>query len=313
MLSLVVKAHGGPEVLEIADLPEPELGAHDVRVRVAASAVNPIDLSTRSGRLGAAGLVSSAPRLGLGWDLAGEVDAVGPAVETVAVGEAVIGLRDVLVQPGAQAETVTVDESALAPAPRDWSWEERAALPLCGLTASGALEGARARTGDTVLVTGAAGAVGGFVLELARDRGISAVAAVRAGQEARARALGAQDVIVVPDEPGRLGVEVRRRWRGGVDAVVDTALTGIGAHEALRSGGTFVTLVRPFSPPPIRGTRVVVHEVAADGRALAGLSRIADLGRLTPRVTEVLPLARAADAHRLLEAGGLDGRVVLCP
>jgi NADPH2:quinone reductase len=75
----------------------------------------------------------------------------------------------------------------------------------------------------------------------------------------------------------------------------------------------FVALVRPFAPPPIRGTTVIVHEVAADGRLLAGLVRLAALGRLSSAVAEVLPLREAGRAHRLVERGGLDGRVVLVP
>ncbi|WP_252436159.1 zinc-binding dehydrogenase [Pseudonocardia humida] len=90
-------------------------------------------------------------------------------------------------------------------------------------------------------------------------------------------------------------------------------MLGIAAHDALRGGGTLVALVAPFAPPPIRGTRVVVQEVPADGARLRELSALAAAGRLTPRVAEQLPLTEAARAHALLEAGGLRGRVVLRP
>jgi NADPH2:quinone reductase len=100
---------------------------------------------------------------------------------------------------------------------------------------------------------------------------------------------------------------------GGVDAVIDTAVLGIAAHEALRGGGTFVALVAPFAPPPIRGTTVVVQEVYADGGRLAELSALAEAGRLTLRVAQTIPLDEASKAHELVERGGRRGRIVLQP
>jgi NADPH:quinone reductase-like Zn-dependent oxidoreductase len=100
---------------------------------------------------------------------------------------------------------------------------------------------------------------------------------------------------------------------GGVDAVIDAAVLGISAHDALRAEGTFVALVAPFAPPPIRGTRVVTQEVWADGARLHELAALVDAQCLTLRVAHVLPLSEAREAHRLLEAGGLRGRVVLEP
>jgi NADPH:quinone reductase len=97
----------------------------------------------------------------------------------------------------------------------------------------------------------------------------------------------------------------------GVDAVVDAAVVGIAAHDALRGGGTFVSLVAPFAPPPIRGTRVVVQEVHADGAELARVAALATAGHLTPRVAECFELADVVEAHRRLEAGGVRGRIVL--
>jgi NADPH2:quinone reductase len=88
-------------------------------------------------------------------------------------------------------------------------------------------------------------------------------------------------------------------------------VVGIVAHEALRGGGTFVALVAPFAPPPIRGTKVLVQEVYAAGGRLAALSALVEAGRLTLRVAQTIPLAEAARAHELVEAGGLRGRIVL--
>lgn len=311
MRALVVRNFGGPGSLEIADLPVPEAGPGQVRVRVAASSVNPIDVSTRSGALAQGGLLVPAPEIGLGWDFAGTVDGVATGVTRFAPGDEVIGLRDILSSvPGAQAEYVIVDESALAPAPASASLVEAATLPLNGLTAARALDLARVSRGDTLLVTGAAGAVGGYVLELARLRGVRTVAVASEEDEPLVRGLGASEFVARAD---KLAQPVRDVAPGGVDAVIDAAVVGITAHEALRGGGTFVALVRPFAPPPIRGTTVVVQEVFADGARLTELAALVDAGHLTLRVASVLPLAQAARAHERFAAERLRGRLVLVP
>ncbi|MET8253634.1 NADP-dependent oxidoreductase [Micromonospora sp. NPDC005197] len=310
MRAVIVRRFGGPEVLEIADLPRPEPGTGQVRVRVAAAAVNRIDLSTRSGALSAAGLLPPLSVVPLGWDVAGEVDAVGAGVRRLGVGATVIGLRDVLTAPGAQAEWVVLDEDAVAPAPRTVAPEVAATLPLIGLTAARSLALTGLESGRTLLVTGAAGGVGGLLLELASARGIRTVAVADARDEELVRGLGADWFVARTD---RLGAAVRSVVPGGVDAVVDAAVVGVTAHEALRGGGVFVALVAPFAPPPLRATRVVVQEVCADGARLAELSALVDSGRLTLRLAHRLPLDEVATAHERLATGGLRGRVVLVP
>jgi NADPH:quinone reductase len=311
MDALIVKDFGGPDALELVDLPVPEPGAGQLRVRVAGSSVNPIDLSTRAGNLTAAGLLAPAPQTALGWDLAGVVDAVGTGVNRFAVGDPVIGLRDILSQvPGAQAEQVVLDEGAVAQAPSSVSLIEAATLPLNGLTADRALGLAELRRGGRLLMTGAAGAVGGFVLQLGALLGLEMVALASAEDERFVRALGAEHFVERTDRPA---AAVRALAPGGVDAVIDAAGLGIAAHEALRGEGTFVALVAPLAPPPIRGTRVVVQEVYADGGRLAELAALVDAGHLTLRVAETLPLADAARAHERFAAGGVRGRIVLAP
>jgi NADPH:quinone reductase len=310
MKAIVVRRFGGPEVLEIVDTPTPEPGRGQVRVRVAAASVNRIDLSTRNGALAKAGLLAPAPETWLGWDVAGEIDAVGPDVTRFAIGDTVIGLRDVLSACGTQAEQVVLDEGAIAPAPTTVSLTLAATLPLIGLTADRALEIAGLHAGQTLLVTGAAGGVGGLVLELAAMRGIRTVAIAGEGDEELVRQLGATWFVA---RTNHLAANIRRVIPGGVDAVIDAAVAGVSAHEALRGGGTFIALVAPFAPPPLRATRVLVQEVFADGTRLSELSALVDAGRLTLRVAAVLPLSEVATAHDRLEAGGMRGRIVLVP
>lgn len=302
MKAALVRRFGGPEVLEIADVPIPRTGPGQVRVRVAAAAVNRIDLSTRTGALAAAGLLAPAADTRLGWDVAGTVDEAAPGVR-YRPGQAVVGLRDVLSAGGAQAEFVVLDEAAVAAAPGSVTPEEAATLPLIGLTAARSLDLAGLRAGQTLLVTGAAGGVGGLVLELAALRGIRTVAV-------DSPAATATWTLTRTD---RLAEAVRDVVPGGVDAVIDAAVLGVRAHEALRGGGTFVALVAPFAPPALRGTRVVVQEVYADGARLAELAALVDAGHLTLRVADAFPLDRIAAAHEHLAAGGLRGRLVLRP
>ncbi|MGC5012916.1 NADP-dependent oxidoreductase [Streptosporangium sp. DT93] len=310
MHSIVVRTPGGPEVLELAEGPLPEPGPRQVLVRVEASSLNPIDLSARAGRLIQAGLMPPMPRFGLGWDVAGYVDAAGPGATRFRTGDAVVGLRDLLFAGGAHAEYVVLDEPALAPAPASVPLTDAATLPLNALTADRALDLTGLEPGRTLLVTGASGGVGGFAIQLAALRGLRTIALARPQDADRVRALGADEVVT---SSGDLGPAVREIVPGGVDAVIDAAILGITAHQALRGGGVFVALVAPFAPPPIRGTRVVVQEVLADGARLAELARYVDDGVLTLRVAHTLPLDRSREAHELLEKGGVGGRIVLTP
>ena len=310
MLTLIARRFGGPDVLELLDRPAPAPGRGQVRIRVAASAINPIDFSALAGRLTEAGLMAPAAEFGLGWDVAGTISAVGEGVASFEEGQAVLALRDLLFAGGAHAEEVVVDATAVTLAPSHATAQQAATLPLNGLTAARALDLTGLVGGQTLLVTGAGGGVGGFALELARLRGVRTVAVARAADEELVTHLGA-DVFVAAGD--RLGQRVRDVVPGGVDAVIDAAVLGIAAHDALRGSGTFVALVAPFAPPPIRGTQVVTQEVLADGVHLAELVAFVDAGRLTLRVAEAFALADARAAYERSGAAGVRGRVVLEP
>jgi NADPH:quinone reductase len=312
MRAVVVRNYGGPEALESADVPAPEPGPGQVRIRVAAAAVNPVDAATRQGlmNVGRPGVIRDRDQVGIGWDVAGTVEAAGPGVASPRAGEPVIGLRDRLDQPlGTYAEQVVLDAADVAPAPEGVDSAAASTLPLNGLTAVQALDLLALNAGQTVLVTGAAGGLGGFGVELASMRGLRVVAAAGDHDEKLVRQLGA--TAFVP-RSADLAAAVRDLVPGGVDAAFDAAILGYPAMDAVRAGGSFATFAGP-PPVPVRGIRVVPVNIHADGAALAALSALAAAGKLTLRVADTYPLDDAALAHERLASGGVRGRLVLIP
>ncbi|MGK8502691.1 NADP-dependent oxidoreductase [Nocardia asiatica] len=299
-----------PGVVEIAEVPVPQPGPYAIRVAVAAATVNPVDLMVRAG---VGGTPFAAPRdqWGVGWDVAGTVDAVGAGVTGFTVGQAVIGISDRLdVSLGAQADYVVLDAGNVAPAPVSVAPVPAATIPLNGLTALQALDALELASTDSLLVTGAAGGVGGFAVELAAARGLRVIAAAAPGDEDAVRALGATDFV-----PRRASLPdaVRALIPGGVDAALDAAALGPATLAAVRGGGRFVSISVPNTPIPLRGIDVRTVLVRADRAQLDQLVADVDAGRLTLRVTDTLPLASVEAAHERLAAGGLRGRLVLVP
>ena len=309
MKAVIVRRYGGPDALEIADVPVPQPRAGQVRIRVQAAPVNPVDIATRAGQLAEHGLMAASGEVGIGWDLAGVIDAVGPGTDRFKAGDAVIGMRDLLTAPvGAQAEQVVLDSDAVAPAPRGVPAIEASTIPLNGLTAVQALDLLALQPGQWLLVTGAAGALGGFALELAALRGLRTVAVAAPRDEELVRGLGADEFVA---RTQGLGGAVRRVVPAGVDAALDAALVGVSALDAVRDKGSFVAVAAGAAPAPLRGTRVHNVWIRTDGPKLAELAAMADARQLTPRVAATLPLEEVAAAHRRVAAGGLRGRIVL--
>ncbi|MEV4339576.1 NADP-dependent oxidoreductase [Streptomyces sp. NPDC049590] len=296
MRAAVVREFGGPEAVRIAEVAVPEPGTRQVRIKVAAAAVNPVDAGVRAGVFGGAGKT-----LGLGWDVAGTVDAVGEPTAWRA-GDPVVALVPGLAEPlGAHAEYVVVAADAVAAAPASVDAVHAATLPLNGLTAVQALDLLDLAPGASLLVTGAAGAVGGFAVQLAAHRGIEVVGHAREGDEEAVRALGAARFTAGAVEPR------------SVDAVLDAAVLGAPALESVRDGGAFVAVRDGALPRAERGVRTENVWVRADGARLAELVRLVDEGVLTLRVAESFALEDAAKAHARLAGGGLRGRLVLVP
>ncbi|TMR93760.1 NADP-dependent oxidoreductase [Nonomuraea basaltis] len=301
---------GGSGAPRLVEVPVPQAGPGQVRIKVAAAGVNPFDLAVAAGALADYGVARRLDSYGLGFDVAGTVDQVG-AGAGFRVGEEVIGLAARLELPvKAQAEYVVLDAGAVARAPREVTAVAAATIPLNALTAWQALDRAGAGPGRTLLVTGAAGAVGGYLVELAVLRGARVVAAAGSGDEEFVRGLGAEWFVARGED---LANAVRARVPGGVDAAVDAAVLGLAALDAVRDAGAFVVLTAGVAPAGLRGIDVATVFFRADAAQLDEVVRLVEAGRLTLRVADTYPLEKAADAHARLAAGGVRGRLVLVP
>ena len=340
MRAVVMRARGGPEVLEVADLPVPEPGPKEVRVRLKAAALNHLDVWVRKG--------VASPKLPLphvlGADGSGVVDAVGPGVEGFAPGDEVVinpGLscgrcerclagEDNLCpryqilgehRHGTYAEYVVLPEANLAPKPKNLSFEEAAAIPLTFLTAwQMVVDKLGVRPGDDVLVMAAGSGVSVAAIQIAKLFGARVIAT--AGSEdklRRAKALGADETVnyTHPDWPK----EVRRLTGGkGADKVVDHtgALYFEGVIKATANGGRIALAgassgyegTLPFAHVFYRQLSILGSTMASKSR-LFPILRFVEEGKLKPVVGQVLPLEAAAEGHRLLEERRVFGKVVL--
>jgi NADPH:quinone reductase len=310
MRAVAVTEFGGPEALHVVDLPAPEAGPGELRIRVHAAAVNPIDTLLRSGHRPE--LVKDVPPPYVpGMDAAGVLDQIGPQVSTdLRVGDHVMAFVVQRGAHGAYCELLAVPAESVARAPAGATDAEAATLPLNGLTARQAFDLLDLQPGQTLAVTGAAGAVGGYAVQMGKAAGLRVIADASEADEQLVKDLGA-DVVV------RRGPEFAERVRGavaaGVDAVIDLARLDELVVPAVRDGGKIAT-VRGFQAEPERGITfhpIVVYSYARQHAKLDQLREEAEAGQLTLRVARTLPAQRAAEAHRILQAGGTRGRLIL--
>jgi NADPH:quinone reductase len=301
---------GDASVLSLITLPKPSPGPGQVLVKVAAATVNPTDLLFRAGARGALPPGVEPPYIA-GMDLAGVIEEVGPEVTTWHAGDRVMAaVAPVVPGGGAQAEYRAVAEDQLAAVPDGWSLAEAATLPMNGLTVRTALDMLALPAGATLAVTGAAGVVGQYAIQLGRHQGLTVIADAKADDTALVESFGAHQV--VERGPG-MAAAVRALYPAGVDAVLDAALLGEAILPAVRDGGQLMA-VRAFDGETQRGIavkQVLVGQHLHEGHRIAELAALVTAGVLTLRVAEEIPAAQAAEAHRRLEAGGVRGRLVL--
>ncbi|MBV9193024.1 MAG: NADP-dependent oxidoreductase [Solirubrobacterales bacterium] len=305
MRAVVITEPGGPEVLQLADLPVPEPGENGIRIAVKAAAVNPTDVGLR--QRGGAGEPPWIP----GMDAAGVVDSVGAGVDRLRAGEEVMAaVSPRRPEGGAQAEMIVVPAASVAPIPDGATLPQAATLPMNGLTAMRGLEMLGLSHGQTLAVSGGAGLLGSYVIPLAKERGLRVIADAKPEDDGLVRSFGADEVVPRGE---RFNEAIRALAPDGVDGLYDTALLGRQAFPAIRDGGGMVA-VRGWEGEAERGITVHAVMVAAvleRTEWLEELRRLASDGRLQLRVAREYPPEQAGEAQRVMDAGGLRGRAVI--
>lgn len=309
-----VVEYGGPDALRVFDVPEPHAGPGQVRIRVHAAAVNPTDTLIRDGSR-AESQSEFAPPYVPGMDAAGVLDEIGqsvtddPVLGDLAIGDQVMAIVLPRGSHGAYSEYIVVPNESVVRIPSGAGLIEAATLPMNGLTARLALDLLALQPGQTLAVTGAAGAFGGYVVQLAKADGLRVIGDASANDESLVRGLGAE---VVARGEG-LAERIRALVPEGVDGLADGALLHGQALPAVRDGGALAA-VRTFPADTERGITIYpvwVREYAREHDKLDQLRQQVEDGVLTLRVAGTFTADQASEAHRLLEAGGTRGRFVI--
>lgn len=306
MKAVRLYSYGGPAVLVYEDAPVPHPGAGEVRVKVHAAGVNPVDWKIREGyyRERMRHVLPLIP----GWDVSGTVEAPGPGVTRFRAGDAVFSRPDIALN-GAYAEYIIVRETELARKPATLDHLHCAAIPLAALTAWQSLFGAGQLTaGQRVLIHAAAGGVGHFAVQLARWKGAEVIGTASAGNRDFVRELGADTVLDYQAAPFEASVR-------DADLVFDTigGDTQARSWKVLKRGGKLVSIVSPPSAElaVAHGVQAAYVFVQPNAVQLAEIAELADQGLLRPSLAAVYPLSEARQAQERSQAGHVRGKIVL--
>lgn len=306
MKAVRIHRYGDVDTLHYEDAPLPEPGPGEVRIKVHAAAVNPVDWKIRAGYLAA--MIPYAMPLILGWDVSGVVDQLGDGVEHLSVGDAVYSRPDIT-RAGTYAEYVVVRASEVAARPERLSHNEAAAVPLAGLTAwQGLFAHAQLKEGERVLIHAGSGGVGSFAVQLARWAGAHVIATASAANEDLVRSLGAHEF-----------VDYRSARFEDVLAPVDVVLDTIGGEtqqrsiSLLRPGGRLISVVKSPDEASLAavGATGRLFMVQPSSEDLGRIAHLIDSGKVRVLIDSVFPLSEARAAHRKSQTGRARGKIVL--
>ena len=312
--------YGPAHVLQVLDLPELNAGQGEVRVKVYAAAINPTDILSRTGaRRAPMGKtdayankqIADCPPYVPGMDIAGIVDQVGDGVDTgVNVGDSVVAMVVPKGAHGGYREQIVLKANAVVPAPSVSNHVEACTLPMNALTARLSLDLLNLKAGQTLAVTGAAGAYGGYIIQLAKTEGLQVIADASDRDRELVVSLGADLVLPRGDN---IAQSIREHFPKGVDGLADGAVQNELVVDAVKDGGAF-TAVRGYDGVPQRNlnfTQTWVRSYDGQFEKLSALVKLVDDKKLTLRVADVFSPEDASIAHSRLEAGGTRGRLVL--
>ena len=306
MKAVRIHEYGGPEVLRYEEAPRPVAGTGEILIRVHAAGVNPVDWKVRAG-FAKDRLKYKMPFIP-GWDLSCDVEAVGPGVSRLRVGDEVYSRPDIA-RDGSYAEYIVVRESEVARKPQSIDHVQAAAVPLAALTAWQALfDGAKLSAGQTVLIHGAAGGVGSFAVQFAKMKGARVIGTASTKNHGYLRSLGADETIDYNTTRFEDVVQ-------NVDVVLDT-ITGETAdrsYPVIKKGGVYVSILMPPSQEKAaaHGVRAVHTFVQANEEQLSEIAKLVDSGKLKITIEKVFPLAEARAAQELNAQGHTRGKIVL--
>lgn len=288
---------GGPEVLEIVELPDPHPGPGQVRIAVRAAGINASDWKKREG------LMDSELPQTLGYEAAGIIDEVGSGVTHGVVGDRVFGL---CIEGAAQAELAVL--SYYAPIPPSLDFAGAAALPSVVETATRGLDQLGVVSGSTVLINGASGSVGSVAVQLAVARGARVIGTASPASHDYLRSLGSEAVVYGEGLVDR----VRMLAPGGVDGALDVAGSGVLPELIDLAGGPeHVVTIADFAGAQEHGVRFSRGDDGRAVHALGGIGALIESGRFSLPVAQTFPLAEIAQAHRAGEDGQVRGKLVL--
>jgi NADPH:quinone reductase-like Zn-dependent oxidoreductase len=306
MKAVLFDRHGGPEVLHLAEVPDPVAGPGEVVVDIHAASVNAADYKVR---LGGGAYSSGGVKLPhiLGRDFSGIVSAVGPEVTDLKVGDAVFGVCDQGIE-GAYAEKIAIKADIVAKKPPSLGHAEAAAMALTSITALWALEDtAKLKAGETILIQGGAGGVAGFGIQLSKHLGAIVITTASAGNHDYVRRLGADRVVDYNKEDFA-------RTVSDCDLVFDTVGgdVQVRSYNVLKPGGRLVWIApAPTGFKPARqDVQVLRPNVARDRAHLQRMLQLLDAGAVSPPAITRYRLADAAEAHRVSEERHLQGKLV---
>ncbi|OBK77897.1 NADP-dependent oxidoreductase [Mycobacterium sp. 1274761.0] len=311
MKAVLYRQYGGSDVLEYTDAPRPEPGPEQVLVQVAATSFNPVDAGIRGGYLAEVFSITFPHVPGI--DVAGTITELGDGVTDWRVGDAVIGMLP-MDADGAAAEYVLAPADVLTAAPRSLSLADAAALPTVGLTAWQALfEIADLQAGQSVLINGAGGAVGGYAVQLAKKAGAVVTATASARSVDRVRAHGADRIIDYIDYTATPLVVEGQPFDVVFNSVGTSSEETAVLAGLVADGGFYVGTMTSGEEDRERGVRAQRVFVRSDAAQLAGLVSHVDAGELNIDVADRRPLTEAAAVHDASDANRLPGKTILVP